>query len=92
MTTGQGGEAVRVTGNDFTLADLALEDAPGVDLFRAQGVDGLHSARAPSGLRVRRQRRTAPTASPVACKDVLMEDSTAIGASDTGFYVGSRAT
>ncbi len=83
-----GAEGLLVQANHFTLQDIALEDAPG-DLFKALGVDGL---------RVQRVRTEWTTGAdpdngaygiyPVQCKDVLVEDSIARGASDTGIYVG----
>ena len=82
------GESLLVRANDFTLADLALEDSPG-DQFKAEGADGLRIQR------VRAEWTNGPDEHngaygvyPVQCKDVLIEDSVAIGASDTGIYVG----
>jgi parallel beta-helix repeat protein len=85
-----GGEALLARGNDFTLRDLALEDgAAGADLFKAEGVDGLRIQN------VRTEWTNGPDTNnggygiyPVQCKDVLIEHSVAIGASDTGIYVG----
>jgi parallel beta-helix repeat protein len=84
-----GGEAVLARGNDFTLRDIAIEDGGQADLFKAEGVDGL---------RVQHVRTEwtngADTENggygiyPVQCKDVLIEDSFAKGASDTGIYLG----
>ena len=82
------GEGLLVQANDFTVEDLAFEDAPG-DQFKVLGADGL---------RIRRVRAEwtngAATENgayglyPVACKDVLIEDSIVKGASDAGIYVG----
>jgi parallel beta-helix repeat protein len=85
-----GGEALLVRANDFTLRDLALEDAGGADLFKAEGVDGLRVQR----VRTEWTKRPPDMNNggygiyPVQCKDVLIEHCVAIGASDTGIYVG----
>ena len=82
------GESLLVRANDFTLADLALENSPG-DQFKAEGADGLRVQR------VRAEWTNGPDTNngaygiyPVQCKDVLIEDCVAKGASDTGLYVG----
>ncbi len=82
------GESLLVRANDFTLADLALENSPG-DQFKAEGADGLRVQR------VRAEWTNGPDTDngaygiyPVQCKDVLIEDSVVIGASDAGLYVG----
>jgi len=84
-----GGEALLARGNDFTLRDLAIEDGGTADLFKAEGVDGLRVQR------VRTEWTNGADTNnggygiyPVQCKDVLIEDSFAKGASDTGIYVG----
>jgi len=84
-----GGEALLARGNDFTLRDLALEDGGRADLFKAEGVDGLRVQR----VRTEWTNGANPNNGgygiyPVQCKDVLVENSVAIGASDTGIYVG----
>ena len=83
-----GAEGLLVTGDDFVIEDLAIEDAKG---------DGLKINEA-DGVTIRRVRvewtgepRTENGAYgfyPVQTTNVLIEDSVAIGASDAGIYVG----
>lgn len=87
LAAGAQGLLVR-NASDFTLRDLAIEDSPG-DQFKAEGVDGLRVQR------VRAEWTTGPDPAngsygiyPVQCTDVLVEDSIARGASDTGIYAG----
>jgi parallel beta-helix repeat protein len=82
------GEGLLVQANDFTIEDLAFEDAPG-DQFKVLGADGLRIRR------VRAEWTNGPDENngayglyPVDCKDVLIEDSVVKGASDAGIYTG----
>lgn len=84
-TSGQG---LEVTGNNFTLENLAVEDTPG----NAVKVVGSRNVTF-RGVRV--EWTGEPTAAngayglyPVQCENVLLENCTAIGASDAGVYVG----
>ena len=86
--TGGAGQGLLVQANDFTLEDLAFEDSP-ADQFKVLGADGLRIRR------VRAEWTNGPDTGngayglyPVACKDVLIEDSVVKGASDAGIYVG----
>ncbi len=83
-----GAEGLLVTANGFTVEDLSIEDTIG-DALKVKGSDGV----------IIRRVRTAWTGGPnekngaygiypVQCKNVLIEDSIAIGASDSGIYVG----
>ena len=83
-----GAEGMLVTGNDFTLEDLALEDSKG-DALKVNGVRNT----------VIRRVRAAWTGGaktsngayglyPVQVTNVLIEDSVVKGASDAGIYVG----
>ncbi len=83
-----GGEGLLVQADDFTIEDLALEDAPG-DQLKILGGDGVTIRR------VRAEWTGGPATGngayglyPVQCKDVLIEDSVVKGASDAGVYVG----
>ena len=85
-TSGQG---LEVTGNNFTLENLAIEDTAGnaVKVLGSRNVTF-------RGVRVE-WTAAQPTSSngayglyPVQCENVLMENCTAIGASDAGIYVG----
>jgi parallel beta-helix repeat protein len=88
--TGQskGSAGMLVKANDFTIEDLAIEDAAGDALkvedgtnitirrVRVEWMGGPKETNGPYGIY------------PVTCKNVLVEDSVAIAASDAGIYVG----
>ncbi|MBN1208797.1 MAG: right-handed parallel beta-helix repeat-containing protein [Myxococcaceae bacterium] len=84
----QGAEGLLLKGNGLTLEDFAIEDTKG-DAIKINGTDGLVIRR------VRTEWTGGPKSTngayglyPVQCKNVLIEDSVAIGASDAGIYVG----
>ncbi|MEE4208402.1 MAG: parallel beta-helix domain-containing protein [Parvularcula sp.] len=83
-----GAEGLLVTGDRFTIEDLSIEDTVG-DALKINEADGV----------VIRRVRVAWTGGPktengaygfypVQTRNVLIEDSVAIGASDAGIYVG----
>ena len=84
----EGGSGMLVKANDFIIEDLAIEDTAG---------DGL-TVQGGNNITIRRVRvewtRGANTGNgpyaiyPTECKNVLVEDSVAKGAVDTGFYIG----
>ncbi len=83
-----GSAGMLVTSGGFTIEDLAIEDSKG-DALKINGATGVTIRR------VRTEWTGGPKASngsyglyPVQCKNVLIEDSVAIGASDAGIYVG----
>ena len=83
-----GAEGLLVTGDAFTIEDLALEDAKG-DALKVTKSDGVTIRR------VRVEWTGGPKTEngaygfyPVQTTNVLIEDSVAIGASDAGIYVG----
>lgn len=83
-----GAAGMLVTSGGFTLEDLAIEDSKG-DALKINGANGVTIRR------VRTEWTGGPKATngsygiyPVQCKNVLIEDSVAIGASDAGIYVG----
>ncbi len=83
-----GAEGLLVTANDFTIEDLALEDSPG-DLLKILGGNNITIRR------VRAEWTRGPDTNngsygfyPIACTNVLVEDSVVRGASDAGIYVG----
>jgi parallel beta-helix repeat protein len=83
-----GAQGMLVTANAFTIEDLGLEDAPG-DALKILGADGVTIRR----VRVEwtggpKETNGAYGLYPVQCKNVLIEDSVVIGASDAGIYVG----
>ncbi len=83
-----GSAGMLVKANDFVIEDLAIEDSAGDALkidggtnvtirrVRVEWTGGIKTTNGPYGLY------------PVTCKNVLIEDSVAIGASDAGIYVG----
>ncbi|HYV49816.1 MAG TPA: parallel beta-helix domain-containing protein [Myxococcaceae bacterium] len=84
----QGAEGLSVKGDHVTLEDFAVEDARG-DAIKITGSDGLVIRR------VRAEWTRGPDTGngayglyPVNCRNVLIEGAVAIGASDTGIYVG----
>jgi parallel beta-helix repeat protein len=86
---GTGGEGLLVTSKEnVTIEDLAVEDARG-DAIKAQGTRKLVFR----NLRVEWTGGPKETNGgygfyPVICTDVVIENCTAIGASDAGIYVG----
>ena len=87
-----GSAGMLVKANDFTIEDLAIEDAAGdalkiedgtnitVRRVRVEWTGGPKETNGPYGIY------------PVTCKNVLIEDSIAIAASDAGIYVGQSDT
>ena len=83
-----GAEGLLVTASDFTIEDLAIEDAKG-DALKVNEGDNITIRR------VRTEWTNGPKTEngaygiyPVQATNVLMEDNVAIGASDAGIYVG----
>ena len=84
----EGGSGLLVKANDFTIEDMAIEDTAG-DGLTIQGGDNI------TVRRVRVEWTRGPNSAngpyaiyPTECKNVLVEDSVAKGASDAGFYIG----
>ena len=83
-----GAQGILVTGDAFTIHDLAIEDTAGdsLKILGAKGVT-IHD------VRVEWTGGPKPTNGayglyPVQCEDVIIEDSVVEGASDAGIYVG----
>lgn len=83
-----GAEGLLVNASDFTIEDLAIEDARGDGLKVNEGENIVIR-------RVRAEWTGGPKTSngayglyPVQVRNLLIEDSVAIGASDAGIYVG----
>jgi parallel beta-helix repeat protein len=83
-----GAEGLLVTASDFTIEDLAIEDTKGDALKISEGENIVIR-------RVRTEWTGAPKTEngaygiyPVQVKNLLMEESVAIGASDAGLYIG----
>lgn len=84
----QGAEGLLVSGDDFTIEDLAIEDSKGDALKVNEGKNIVIR-------RVRTEWTGGPKTEngaygiyPVQTTNVLVEESVAIGASDAGIYVG----
>jgi parallel beta-helix repeat protein len=87
-----GPEGMLVYANDFTIEHLAIEDSKGDGLkindgenitirdVRVEWTSGSKTTNGAYGIY------------PVKCKNVLIEDSSSIGASDAGIYVGQSKT
>ncbi|NNU15957.1 hypothetical protein HK107_06430 [Parvularcula sp. ZS-1/3] len=83
-----GAEGLLVTGDDFLIEDLSIEDAKG-DALKVTEADGVTIRR----VRVAwtggpKTENGAYGFYPVQTTNVLIEDSVAVGASDAGIYVG----
>ena len=83
-----GAEGLLVTASDFTIEDLAIEDTKGDALKISEGENIIIR-------RVRTEWTGGPKTEngaygiyPVQVKNLLMEESVAIGASDAGLYIG----
>lgn len=90
QTTGAEGLFISNCDN-ISIEDIGMEDAKG-DLIKIVGSDGVFMRR------VRTEWTNGPDEAngaygiyPVSSKDVLVEDSVANGASDTGIYVGQSS-
>jgi parallel beta-helix repeat protein len=86
-----GKEGLLVNRGKFVMEDLTIEDTKG-DALKVNGGDGV------TFRRVRAQWTGGSKASngaygfyPVQCKNVLIEECVAIGASDAGIYVGQSS-
>lgn len=83
-----GAAGILATGDHFTLENLSIEDTKG-DGVKVNGADGVIIRK------VHAEWTGGPNEKngsygiyPVQCKNVLIEDSASIGASDAGIYVG----
>lgn len=87
----QGAEGLLVTADDFTMEDMAIEDTIGDALKINQSTNVTLR-------RIRTEWTNGPDSEngaygiyPVQSKNILIEDSVAIGASDAGIYVGQSS-
>jgi len=83
-----GSEGLLVTRGSFLIEDLSIDDAKG-DAIKINDVDGVTLRR----VRARwtggsKETNGAYGLYPVQCRNVLIEECVAIGASDAGIYVG----
>lgn len=83
-----GAQGLLVTGDDFLIHDIGLEDSPG-DLLKILGANRVTIRRVRAEwTRGPHPQNGAYALYPVECRNVLIEDSAAIAASDAGIYVG----
>jgi parallel beta-helix repeat protein len=87
----QGAEGLLVTADDFVMEDMAIEDTIGDALKINQSTNVTLR-------RIRTEWTNGPDSEngaygiyPVQSKNILIEDSVAIGASDAGIYVGQSS-
>lgn len=83
-----GGEGVKIVGNNITIEDLTIEDAPG-DGIKAQHTDGITFRRINvTWTHGDKSKNGTYAIYPVQCKNVLIEESVASHSRDAGIYVG----
>ena len=84
----EGGSGLLVKANDFVIEDLAIEDTAG-DGLTVQGGNNVTIRKVRVEWTRGANMENGPYAIyPTECKNVLVEDSVAKGAVDTGFYIG----
>lgn len=85
----EGAEGFKISNsNNITLTDFTIEDAKG-DNIKVTDTDGIIFRRVTSQWTGEpKEENGAYALYPVICKNVLIENCTAIGASDAGIYVG----
>lgn len=85
----KGAEGVRITNStNVTLQDLTIEDAKG-DNIKVMDTDGITIRNVQSSWTGKVSKDNGAYAFyPVLCKNVVIDQCTAIGASDAGIYVG----
>jgi len=86
--TGSGGEGLLITQGGFTIENIAIEDTQG-DAIKVENVNRVFF----KNVRIEWTGEPGPKNGayglyPVKCTNVLIENCTAIGASDAGIYVG----
>lgn len=83
-----GAEGLLVTADGFSIEDLSIEDTKG-DALKIKGGNGITVRRVRTAWTGGpNEKNGAYGIYPVQCKNILIEDSVAIGASDSGIYVG----
>jgi parallel beta-helix repeat protein len=89
---GAGGEGISSTGHDLYIHDLAVKDPAGNGV-KMSGANNQHINRVHVSWSTDGAKSNGPYGIyPVACSNVLIENSYSRGASDTGFYVGQSTT
>jgi parallel beta-helix repeat protein len=83
-----GGEGVKIVGNQITIEDLSIEDAPG-DGIKAQHTDGITFRRINvTWTNGDKSKNGTYAIYPVQCKNVLIDECIASHSKDAGIYVG----
>jgi parallel beta-helix repeat protein len=83
-----GGEGVKLVGNNVTIQDLTVEDAPG-DGIKAQHCDGVIFRKVNvTWTNGDKSKNGVYAIYPVQCKNVLIEECIASHSKDAGIYVG----
>jgi len=83
-----GGEGVKLVGNNITVEDLTIEDAPG-DGIKAQHTDGITFRRINvTWTHGDKSKNGTYAIYPVQCKNVLIDECIASHSKDAGIYVG----
>ncbi len=87
----QGAEGLLVTADDFIIQDLAIEDTVGDALKVNESTNVTIRRVRTEWTRGANTENGAYGIYPVQSRNILIEDSVAIGASDAGFYVGQSS-
>ncbi len=83
-----GGEGVKIVGNNITIEDLSIEDAPG-DGIKAQHSDGITFRRINvTWTNGDKSKNGTYAIYPVQCKNVMIDECIASHSKDAGIYVG----
>lgn len=86
--SGSGGEGLKIKGNQFTISDICIQNAPG-DAIKVEDSKGVIFRRVKTTWsRGPSEQNGAYGIYPVLCSDVLIEHCLAECASDAGIYVG----
>lgn len=85
----EGAEGIKMSGGErVIIEDLTVQDAKG-DAIKTQGVNGITFRRVKTEWTGKPKKTNgAYGLYPVQCQNVLIDECTAIGASDAGIYVG----
>ncbi|SEG42022.1 parallel beta-helix domain-containing protein [Algoriphagus boritolerans] len=83
-----GGEGIKLVGNDISIEDLSIEDAPG-DGIKAQHADGVTFRKINvTWTNGDKSKNGTYAIYPVQCKNVLIDECIASHSKDAGIYVG----
>ena len=83
-----GGEGVKIVGNNITVEDLSIEDAPG-DGIKSQHTDGITFRRINvTWTNGDKSKNGTYAIYPVQCKNVIIDECIASHSRDAGIYVG----